>query len=75
MRHLQMATTISKKRNASLLILAIFSVQLTISSVVYNFSLLSDVPLIWSAIYHAFSLVCTIPQAGFSDIYGRKRGC
>lgn len=64
---------IKKRRYSVILIFCIFSVQFAIASIVYNLEIVSHFHLFWLVIFHVFTLISAIPQAGLSDNYGRKR--
>jgi MFS family permease len=64
---------IAKRRNSAILITSIYSVQLSTSAVIYNLNIIDSAFLMWIVIYYAFTLVAAIPQAGFSDFFGRKK--
>ena len=64
---------LSKRINSIVLLCCIYVVQASTAVVIYNLPLITDSYLSWIGFYYVLSVVCALPQAGFSDVYGRKR--
>jgi len=64
---------IAKRRKASLLILTIYSTQLTLVALINNLYLLSGNVRVLLIFYYVLALLSSIPQSGLSDECGRKK--
>ncbi|NGX32589.1 MAG: hypothetical protein K1060chlam4_00638 [Candidatus Anoxychlamydiales bacterium] len=64
---------LSKRKHSAILIFCIYSVQLSTSVVIYYLPLITNFYLLWTVVYYALTFFCAIPQAGFSDVFGRKK--
>lgn len=64
---------ISKRRDTKVLLFSILIAQLTTVIFISKLYLVTDRSSDWGIFYYSLALVCAIPQAGFSDVFGRKR--
>jgi hypothetical protein len=62
-----------KRRCSLLLIASIYSTQLAVAAVLTHFSFVTNNPLLWTSVYYIISFIAAVPQAGFSDEFGRKK--
>lgn len=63
----------TKRLNSIVLLYCIYVVQVATAVVIYNLHLVTESSLSWVWFYYILSLICSLPQSGFSDVYGRKR--
>lgn len=64
---------LTKRRYSSLLIVCIYSTQLATAAILNHLYLITEHPLFWTGLYYIISFFAAVPQAGFSDEFGRKK--
>lgn len=64
---------INKRRYSTILILSIFSTQISTAAILDNLNIVSKNHASWEFFFYFISLFAAIIQAGFSDDYGRKK--
>lgn len=64
---------IDKRRYASMLLLCIYTTQVSTAAIIDHLNLISIHSGVWVFIYYILTMCSAIPQSGFSDDYGRKK--